>query len=181
MISILYDPISPVLSDNIREFDRKVILFDPTEIYTRININPYERKQTLDVQKMWPNSEPGKCACGCGTVLTGRQTRWAGETHSKFPIQVFHILRGDLDVILYYLTKFLPHCCCRCEKKHSVNANFYSDLQVDHVLAVMNGGGGAWLGNYQILCTKCHGRKSSEDKADKKRRLLQLSPHLFNK
>ncbi len=82
----------------------------------------------------------------------------------KFPLGVFYIIRGDLSYINGLMRYFLPHCCCICHcKPYLIEKNLSDGIQVDHILAVANGGGGAWLGNYRFICHRCHGKKTRED------------------
>ena len=37
-------------------------------------------------------------------------------------------------------------------------------IHVEHIIPVHKGGGGCWLGNYQLLCEDCHKEKTKLDR-----------------
>ena len=179
----LYGKIEPEFLFEPHENTRRIILFDPTEIYTKITFNKFKRQQSFGIGTLFPN-EKGICACGCGEKLTGRQTRWKSEECQKVPLGVLYVLNGDTNYIGRLMQTYLPHRCSACdcenyliEKKRilwngrEVIDYSASGLQVDHILAVQNGGSGAWLGNYQFLCHRCHSVKTKRDNLEKRLRL----------
>jgi hypothetical protein len=183
----LYGKIEPEFLVNIHENTKKVVLFDPSEIYSRITFDKFKRRQSFGIGTLFPN-EKGFCACGCGEALTGRQTRWKSENCQKVPLGVLYVLNGDTDYIGRLMQTYLPHRCssCDCEnyliesKKigwggREIINHSASGLQVDHILAVQNGGSGTWLGNYQFLCHRCHSVKTKRDNLEKRNRLAQGS------
>ncbi|MEP2668938.1 MAG: HNH endonuclease [Cyclobacteriaceae bacterium] len=157
------------------DFD-KVAFFDPTELYLRLakHIKPYKRIQSISMGIFWPNDK-GFCACGCGSQLTGRQTRWASG-HNGEPEAIYRILYGTTSTIYFYLAAYHGEKCACCNRTsrevieqdirglpswsflHNV-----APLKVDHIFPVKLGGGGGWLSNYQLLCHKCHVKKTNED------------------
>lgn len=180
MNDLLYSPIHTVLDRHIPITVREVIQFDPASVYSRIKIDPYKRHQNLCMETMFPNLQPGYCACGCGKKLTGRQTRWGSINCSIVPARIFRIIQGHGDAIRNVITWFHDFTCCKCGCENSLNKNFVSNLQVDHIVAVINGGGGCWLGNYQILCNRCHGQKTGIDKMTRNRPEPLQPSALFN-
>jgi len=179
----LYGKIEPEFLVNVSENTKRVILFDPAEIYSRITFDKFKRKQSFGIGTLFPN-EKGICACGCGEKLTGRQTRWKSEECQKVPLGVLYILNGELDYIGRLMQTYKPHRCvsCDCEDYliETYTLNCYgnkvvnysaSGLQVDHIVAIQNGGSGGWLGNYQFLCHRCHSVKTKRDNLEKRLRL----------
>ena len=51
----------------------RVLAFDPTDVYSRITIDPYKRIHSIPISEMFPDIE-GSCACGCGKPP---RRRWA--------------------------------------------------------------------------------------------------------
>lgn len=172
----LYGAISPSLPNGIPDELKKIILFDPSELYQRIKINPLKRWQPVSMSA-WPEI-PGYCSCGCGTQLTGRQTRWANVNHASSLLTIIRIIQGNSDTIRRVMLSYLPEKCVTCgrdgylqesSKQHVLsNGHIYTEhwsangIHVDHILSVKNGGGGCWLGNYQFLCHVCNIRKGDK-------------------
>lgn len=154
----------------IPQWKYSVINFDPSEIYSRIKINPLKRKQTIGLGNMFPQIEKGLCACGCGAELTGKQRRWASGECQNFAVAVHQIIGGDPIFIDRFLQLYVGNKnCASCSKseqdcpKHLRRDNFLF-IQKDHIVPVHKGGGGCWLDNYQYLCDYCHKEKSKQDR-----------------
>lgn len=159
---------------------KRIIFFNPKEVYNRVGhlIDPYARRQSkLHVGNVFPKTQDRKCDCGCGKKLPKRRSRWATDECSRFAGIICSILSGDNDQIYWFLYKYNGgEFCNHCKRDHN---RIYSEdveylpltdykqntrvLSVDHVLAVRNGGSGGWLGNYQLLCGKCHVIKTKKD------------------
>lgn len=156
-------------------YQKRVLFFDPSVIYKRVKVNKYKRLQSICMSKMFPKIK-GKCACGCGKKLEGRRTKWCSDECSAFAYNVSAIINGDSAVITKWLKLYLGNwACCQCgltdSYKEFKNGLSVSTIHKDHILAVMNGGGGCWLSNYQLLCEDCHKEKTKEDlKVIKKKR-----------
>lgn len=97
----------------------KVAFFDPTELYERIesHIDPFKRNASIGMQIVWPN-ENKICACGCGTKLTGRQTRWASG-HDGVAVSIYNIIYGQTSVIYYYLKNYYGDKCSCCGRSNN--------------------------------------------------------------
>ena len=173
----LYGKIEPKLNETVNENKRKIILFDPSKIITRAKFDKFSRVQSVSIKQLFPNLSPGICACGCGKLLFGRQTRWFSEECQKIPVGIYRILKGDLGYIKSLMLEYLPYCCAECgkedyliEKKGTYwNGQEYisysaAGIQVDHILPVKYVGSGCWLGNYQFLCHKCNTAKNRKIK-----------------
>ena len=158
---------------------QRVMFFDPKEVYKRIEnfINHNHRHQTkIHAGNIFPKLDSPFCDCGCYKELKGRRTRWATHDCSQFVNGVLQIIIGYTDSIYRYLAKYHGECCSVCKRN---NGQIYNQdikhlpsyhhqhkvrvLNVDHILAVTNGGGGGWLTNYQLLCYKCHIVKTKQD------------------
>lgn len=131
----------------------------PDPVYLK-SIDIYSRRQDrLTVGLMFPTLD-GYCACGCGTKLKGRQTRWAGEGHSTLPYHYYAIIAGGTDIIRRYLFFRDEGTCAKCGKIWDDWQNEAWDA--DHIVEVREGGGGCTLDGYQILCNDpCHKRKTN--------------------
>lgn len=157
----------------------RVISFDPADVYARMGhlLNPHKRVQQITVEQMWPNN-PGVCGCGCGLTLTGRRTRWATDLCSKFPLEVYWIIRGDVGVLKKYTELYWGCRCAKCEMHEDdlykilrSNQDYSAPLYLDHIVPVKHGGGASWLSNYQLLCRECHQAKTNADFGWKQPRL----------
>lgn len=162
----IFGAINPELSLYTGNVGERVILFDPSGVYSRISINKYERYQSgLSLCDMFPALD-GICACGCKKELSGRRKKWATDDCSSFAFGVFSIIRGGTDYVRRLMQGYLEYKCCKCGcENYIIEApnSIFSGLQVDHILAVQNGGGGCWLGNYQFICHRCHSVKTTGD------------------
>lgn len=133
-----------------------LLALKPDPAYKK-NIDPYARRQTkVYMGTMFPNHD-GKCACGCGTKLKGRQTRWANPEHTYAGILVdyYDIVKGDIPTIRHYLYLRDHGICADPECDGTETA-----WEADHIIEVREGGGGCFLDGYQTLCLKCHKRKT---------------------
>lgn len=159
-------PLLPPFPENCRPHMRRVLQFDPAEIYERITVDHYKRRNELGIGSIFPTPDDGTCSCGCGQKLTGRRTRWATDECSRIPVIITLIINGDPQVVRRYLQEYYHDswACFQCGKTEDFrqfsNGLLVSDLEVDHIVPVHLGGGGCWLSNYQILCHHCHKEKS---------------------
>ncbi len=74
----------------------------------------------------------------------------------------------------FFKTRILMRdvCCVKCGSKE--------DLQVDHIIALVNGGDMWNENNLQTLCVECHKKKTKEDlKERKKKKILKLNGSLI--
>lgn len=139
------------------KYQQRVLFLNPAEIYARINIQPYKRRQTpqnIGMQFMFPKQAEKICSCGCGQKLEGKRSRWATDECASFAVDVYHIIYGHLDTIKFYLKEYHGRKC-KCGKVRK--------MKVDHIIPVKHGGGGCWLSNYQFLCHACHVEKTNTD------------------
>ena len=147
---------------------KRILDFNPKEIYDKIQIDKYSRVQSISITKMFPKQENKICSCGCGQKLEGRRSVWATDSCMRFAQSVWGIINGHSETISFYLRKMFPQwACCKCgltdsykEFKNGLNVN---EIHKDHIVAVVNGGGGCWLDNYQLLCKECHKEKTKID------------------
>lgn len=117
-------------------------------------INTYKRYQKgLSMEDLFPIRQDKTCACGCGTILTGRQTKWASKLCLRASLTQFYIIKGDTSVIREELFKIDKGVCRLCNCYHPY-------WQADHIKSVIEGGGASPLDNFQTLCPICHQHKT---------------------
>lgn len=164
--SIVTSRVDPehVESLELSPLQKRVLLFDPAPIYARIEVDHYKRVQPLKMPLMFPQIEPGICACGCGEELTGRRSRWATDDCSKMVGIIYSIIAGHHEIIKRFVSLLYDGwACCQCGATWRDAPESWGDsdyIQKDHIIAVQKGGGGCWLNNYQPLCHKCHTKKT---------------------
>ena len=142
---------------------KRVLAFDPSELYERVGdkIDPYKRWTSVSMSTLFPPKEDGTCGCGCGEILTGERTRWASVECRNFASHVWAVIAGDIRVIRMLLYLYYGDYCQEC------NDDGEHGLQIDHIVPVVHGGGGGWLSNYRILCRGCHrGELPTHGRAD---------------
>ena len=135
---------------------KRIIQYNPLPVYEQVRfvVNPYNRYNwAINFATMFPKREDGLCACGCGEVAKGM---WATKQCQFFAVCVWNIIGGRQEFVgevfkAYYGNKL----CMKCGERDWVD--------IDHILPVSNGGGGAWLSNFQGLCKKCHKEKTRTD------------------
>ena len=138
------------------EWHKRVLFLDPSDIYSRVNIRPYERVQThLTFAEMFPAKPDAACACGCGAAISGRRRRWASDDCTKFATTVWAIIDGQAGTISTFVKKYYGAKCSICGTR--------KELKADHIIPVKHGGGGCWLSNFQLLCHFCHVAKTNKD------------------
>jgi len=140
----------------IADWQKRVLFFDPTEAYKRLNahINPFHRYISTSIGIIFPKNDNKTCGCGCGRKLVGRQTRWAAEECNRFAVDVHFIIAGHMQIIDKYLHIYYGFGCSECGR---------NSYEIDHQWPIKFGGGGGWLSNYKKLCTSCHRKKTNKD------------------
>ncbi len=156
--------------DSINPNFRDILLLDPKPFYDLIEhkIKPFQRHQLISIIELFPNKDDKTCACGCGVKLKGRQTRWASKDCQKLPLQILYVLKGDSQFITNILYSVYGYKCSVCGKSnmevYRPNKNdMRCSIELEHTLAIKNGGGGSWLGNYTFHCINCHREKTNKD------------------
>lgn len=165
------NPLRALRKKNIKgltKVQRRVLNFNPKEVYSRIKIDPYKRLQNIGMDKMFPKPDKKICSCGCGKKLIGRRRRWATDECQTFAYHVNCIINGHGAIIRSYLELYNRQwACCKCGVMNIYqeykNGIIVDGIHKDHILAVTNGGGGCWLSNYQLLCVDCHKDKTKND------------------
>lgn len=117
-------------------------------------INPHNRYQKgLKMADLFPTPKDGTCSCGCGSLLTGRQTRWASSSCSDKLYESFAVLKGSASRIREQLFRIDKGFCRTC-------GVYDKDWEADHIIPVQFGGAGQSLDNFQTLCPDCHVHKT---------------------
>ena len=145
------------------KIEKRLFLFDPTKIYDILDkgnlLNPLLRRHSVPFGKIFPDDKYGKCACGCGQILSGRRRRWNTDECRKFATYVFSIISGYTDVLRHLRSRFVGGYFCEVCGKSDV----WDAIELDHIYPVKWGGGGGWLSNYEFKCKKCHRDKTNRD------------------
>lgn len=146
---------------------QRVLKYNPDKLYRRLDkenaLDPFKRQHSVSMKILFPAIE-GECACGCGAKLEGRQKKWSSSNCQSFAHWIFAIISGYAG----HLRKIRKHItgdyrCEECGEKPD-----YEPVDLDHIVAVKNGGGGGWLSNYQFKCKPCHKKKTKVDLKQKK-------------
>jgi 5-methylcytosine-specific restriction endonuclease McrA len=164
----LYGKLDIKITSKHRKLLKRIIEFNPQNLYNRIKIDKYKRYQKIGIEQMFPSTKSKKCACGCGKALPKGRRRWNSDTCMEFAFYANQIIKGDTAKIKEILYEVLDYKCCKCGKNHSeieVPHDLLCTIELDHIVAVKNGGGGCWLGNYQFICYHCHKEKTLSDRA----------------
>ena len=132
-------------------------------------LNHYKRIQDITIGELYP-SIPGFCAFKCGKPLIGKRTRWCSDLCCRRAGYQLAIKMEIPDIIRSEVQKrdkdkdgkiFCKNCGC------PVGWDFTNHKEIkwdaDHIIAVVNGGGGLGLSNYRIVCKPCHRLKTKED------------------
>ena len=161
---------TPPIDKYILPYQKKVIEFDPSVIYQRINelnvARPFERHHSIGMALLFPPNG-SFCACGCGELLTGRRRRWASDDCNNFADSVFSIIAGYRDTIAFYIGLIKGYSCIKCNKSN--------DCELDHIHPIKFGGGNSWLSNYEFKCKPCHREKTNTDFGFKKPKVIETS------
>lgn len=109
----------------------------------------------LTVAKVFPVRLDGRCA-RCESPLGGKRRRWCSHECERAAVSHFRILKGDVFEIRRLLLRRDHGVCAMCQEPQSY-------WEADHIVAVVNGGGGCGLEGYQTLCVGCHRAKTQLD------------------
>lgn len=95
----------------------------------------------------------GCCACGCGNLLPKSRKKWFSDQCRQNAYLNFAVIKGDNTVIRTLLYDRDYGKCANCKK-------IENKWEADHIISVVEGGGGCLLDNYQTLCIRCHKLKT---------------------
>src|ERR1700759_1714927 len=91
------------------KYQERVLFLDPVEIYGKITVNPFNRRQSpvyIGMQVMFPKTTDKVCACGCGKKLPPKRRKGASDECSQFAAYIYVIVYEQAEVIRYYLKKY---------------------------------------------------------------------------
>lgn len=151
---------------------QRILQLDPSFIYEVLDdqLDPFVRKNHINIERAFPEKKDGHCDCGCGQKLEGRKRRWATDECSRFIFQIHSILTGRSEFIRYILNAVYDYRCGKCgrseddfPRKEAKNGLWCSPIHLEHTLAVQHGGGGCWLSNYTFMCVDCHKIKTRSE------------------
>lgn len=121
-------------------------------------LNKFSRyQQDFQMHHMYPIRNDGFCACGCGKILSGKQTRWASEKCSNDSYLKFAVIKGSNDVIRELVFERDQGFCRNC-------GVYDEKWEADHIIPIHQGGGACELENFQTLCPDCHLEKTNFQK-----------------
>ncbi len=123
-----------------------------------LGVDAFSRTQDISMAKAYPSPPDGSCACGCGKRLRGRRRRWASDDCGDFAYYALAIHRGYSSTIRYIVGLRDDGLCAECENQSAR----WGSWEADHILSVVEGGGGLGLDNFQTLCADCHKEKTRE-------------------
>ncbi len=122
-------------------------------------LDPFSRTQTWElggVRGLFPIRTDGLCACGCGEKLTGRRTRWASDQCGDDAWQRYSIHTGRSATVRRWLQVRDRGVCAECGEDGKGKFPWEWGWEADHILPVIEGGGGCGLEGYRTLCVDCH-------------------------
>jgi 5-methylcytosine-specific restriction endonuclease McrA len=120
-------------------------------------IDTYRRRQSsIAIAELFPDTNDGKCACGCGLDIPQNRRRWATDRCRYLASIQRSIIFGDTAVIRHELLKRDNGLCAHCGNRFTN----LKEWQADHIIPVSAGGGGCTLDNFQTLCVRCHLEKT---------------------
>jgi len=140
----------------------------------------FQRNHNTSMGVAFPVLENKMCGCGCGGKIVPPKRRWAGEHCGRLA----YIVTGAIGYprqAYWLLAALMGHKCAHCGVAARKYGEYdYKEFDVDHIIEVKAGGGGCWIDNLQLLCRKCHTKKTSgfatrRAKQRKSRHGVQLS------
>lgn len=124
-------------------------------------LDPYQRIQPgLGLRACYPGRLDRTCVCGCGDELKGRRTRWATDDCCDAAFWAMEVHAGRSPTIRFLLSLRDRGVCASCG--HRDQSARWGSWEADHILSVVEGGGGRGLDNFQTLCADCHREKTRE-------------------
>lgn len=124
-------------------------------------VDPFERIQRrLNLLTCYPARADMTCVCGCGEKLKGRRTRWATDLCRDAAYWAMAVHAGWSSTIRFLLSLRDRGVCAQCEEQSQGDS--WGPWEADHILSVVEGGGGRGLDNFQTLCLDCHKGKTRE-------------------
>lgn len=144
---------------------RPTVVIDPIvgiyELKVRDVIDPYSRVQLrLSTVDLFPLRTDRICACGCEQEVVPPRRRWASSKCGLAAFEYASVVKGHSTMIRIMVNRRDHGVCVECELK-----SFDGGWQADHIVAVLDGGGGCDLSNFQTLCTDCHQTKTALSRA----------------
>ena len=140
-------------------------------------IDPYARYQPkLKTNHVFPHRDDGKCDCGCGRTLPTIRRRWASDECHWAAQRMMSVLHSYGPVITDILARRDGQRCdhCAAEPEELVWSEDWRErarqkraqlkLEADHIVEVVDGGGGRDLSNFQLLCHPCHVKKTTKSR-----------------
>ena len=99
---------------------------------------------------------------------------WIPKRKKKIDILNYNKSRSGADMLAFYNSKMwrslrnykiqMQPLCEQCERKGLTEAG----REIDHIVAIKDGGQRLALGNLQTLCSSCHASKSAKEREARK-------------
>lgn len=121
----------------------------------------YERRQAP--LWMYMNLRSEKCWCGKPKDQWDQfQRKYCCHKHAEWWFWYFRAYWNSFRMMIYRMFKFT---CQKCDFKIKEKENDFmrSDWEVDHIIPISMDGMCYDLENIQLLCRKCHNKKTGED------------------
>lgn len=151
----IFEKIPPI---NITDcsFKNRVLSFDPSEVYARIEVDAFKRHQYIKIEDAFPKLVISKCACGCLND-NSYSFWWYSNECRQFAEYVCGIISGYSDHVRSILL-------LKYNKWDCINCGSTVDIHTEHIIPIHKGGGGCWLNNFQPLCKMCHIEKTLSER-----------------
>jgi len=120
------------------------------------------------------------CGCGCGRVTSRASDQFATSDCKEVVYRVSEMIANPGRRLTKFICEHVNDstACQHCQQDQRV-----SELELDHILEVNEGGGMCWLENFQVLCRQCHRAKTASYaalRAQRRRESQQVSYECFH-
>jgi 5-methylcytosine-specific restriction endonuclease McrA len=98
------------------------------------------------------------CGCGCGRITVRLKDHFVDQSCKDVVYRVSEMIANPGRRLTKFICEHVNHstACQHCQQDQRV-----SELELDHILEVNEGGGMCWLENFQVLCRQCHKAKTA--------------------
>ena len=130
-------------------------------------------QQKLKTTHVFPLRDDRMCGCGCGRTLPSNRWRWASNECNWAAQRMMSVLHSHGPPIARILADRDGERCAHCGaepeepewsddwRERARQKREQLKLEADHIVEVVDGGGGRDLSNFQLLCRPCHVQKTT--------------------